>query len=214
MRPPSAANNEFADAASRMFAKRANAPRDSLSEFSISPDSATEWEEPSSSSTLRPGSALFRALLLAPFVVVGFLVVWYLRPEQPQPVPPKPPAVERVAEVKPKAREPVDVPRTPPPPVRREAVELKPPASPPQTATVAAPPPEQEIPSAPLSKDEIKELQGKLGQVGFGPGPIDGVVGPQTQAALRRYAEARRLANADATRDVLSRLKAESSARQ
>ena len=90
---------------------------------------------------------------------------------------------------------------------------MKPPAPPPQTATVATPPPEREIPSAPLTKDEIKELQGKLGQVGFGPGPIDGVVGPQTQAALRRYAVARRLGNADATRDVLPRLKAESSAR-
>ena len=82
------------------------------------------------------------------------------------------------------------------------------------TVTVAAAPPPAEVSAAPLTKDEIKELQGRLGAVGFGPGPIDGVVGPQTQAALRRYADARGLANSDATRELLSRLKGESSARK
>ena len=163
------------------------------------------------SSALRPVRVLSRTLLLAPFVVVGFLAVWYFRPEPPQPVPAKPLPVKRVAEVNPEVREPVDVPKRPPPPVRQEVVEVKPVAVP---EPVAAAPPPAEVPAAPLTKDEIKELQGKLGAVGFGPGPIDGVVGPQTQAALRRYADARGLANPDATRELLSRLKAESSARK
>src|SRR5207244_3012408 len=108
--------------------------------------------------------------------------------------------------------EPVDVPKSPPPPpVRQEVVEVKPMETPQPLAPAASPPPE--VPAAPLTKDEIKEMQGKLGAVGFTPGPIDGVVGPQTQAALRRYADARGLANPDAMRELLSRLKAEASAR-
>jgi peptidoglycan hydrolase-like protein with peptidoglycan-binding domain len=90
-------------------------------------------------------------------------------------------------------------------------VEVKPVAVP---EPVPAAPPSAEVPATPLTKDEIKELQGKLGAVGFGPGPIDGVVGAQTQAALRRYADSRGLANPEATRELLSRLKAESSARK
>ena len=81
-----------------------------------------------------------------------------------------------------------------------------PPAAPAAVATAA--------PSRPLSKDEVKELQGKLSAAGFTVGPIDGIVGPQTQAALRRYAESRSLAKRDATQETLLRLRSETQASQ
>jgi peptidoglycan hydrolase-like protein with peptidoglycan-binding domain len=60
-----------------------------------------------------------------------------------------------------------------------------------------------------LTPDEIRELQGKLTAAGFNPGAIDGVVGRQTRSAVRNYAQARSLPNADVTRDLLVRLNAE-----
>lgn len=39
----------------------------------------------------------------------------------------------------------------------------------------------------PLSRDEKTELQRLLARLGFDPGPIDGMVGPSTRAAIRRY---------------------------
>ena len=48
----------------------------------------------------------------------------------------------------------------------------------------------QEAPApntGPASADEIKRLQQVLTQGGFNPGPVDGVMGPRTQAALQRY---------------------------
>jgi peptidoglycan hydrolase-like protein with peptidoglycan-binding domain len=60
-----------------------------------------------------------------------------------------------------------------------------------------------------LTPDEIRELQGKLKAAGFNPGAIDGFVGRQTRSAMRDYAQARSLPNADATRDLLVRLNAE-----
>jgi peptidoglycan hydrolase-like protein with peptidoglycan-binding domain len=90
------------------------------------------------------------------------------------------------------------------------------PAPPPAaTAPVApSPPAVAAAPPRPLSKDEIKELQGKLDAAGFTPGPIDGVVGPQTEAALRRYAQSRRLAKPEATQETLLRLRSETQASQ
>src|SRR5689334_24592832 len=61
-----------------------------------------------------------------------------------------------------------------------------------------------DLTTAPLTKDEIKEMQGKLGAAGFTAGPIDGIVGPQTQAALRRYTQARSLPTPEPTQEVLS----------
>jgi peptidoglycan hydrolase-like protein with peptidoglycan-binding domain len=65
---------------------------------------------------------------------------------------------------------------------------------------------------APLTPDEIRELQGKLKAAGFDPGAIDGTIGRQTRSAVREYAVARALPNADATRELLVRLKAEAPA--
>lgn len=202
------ADNEFAEAAARMFAKRTIAPLGGAPEI-VPPDPADAWE-PSESSSWRALLSGRVALLLIPFVVAVVLGVWYLRPQPAQPAPPRPAPERKVAEVKTESGEPVEMPRAPPaipPTVRREVVEEKP-APVTETATVV-PPMQAEGPAAPLSRDEVKDLQGKLGAIGFDAGPADGVVGPQTQAALRRYAQARGLTNPDATREVLSRLKSE-----
>jgi peptidoglycan hydrolase-like protein with peptidoglycan-binding domain len=63
-----------------------------------------------------------------------------------------------------------------------------------------------------LTPDEIRDLQGRLAAAGFNPGAIDGVIGRQTRSAVRQYAEARALPNANATRELLVRLKAEAPA--
>ena len=60
-----------------------------------------------------------------------------------------------------------------------------------------------------LTPDEIRELQGKLKAAGFNPGATDGVMGRQTRSAMRDYAQARSLPNAEATKDLLVRLNAE-----
>jgi hypothetical protein len=92
------------------------------------------------------------------------------------------------------------------------------PAASPSPATSAQPPPVASAPqiplvaqakSAPLKADEIRELQGKLKALSFDPGPVDGVVGPLTLSAVRKYSEARAIANAEATRDLLVRLRSE-----
>jgi peptidoglycan hydrolase-like protein with peptidoglycan-binding domain len=92
-----------------------------------------------------------------------------------------------------------------PPATAKEIVKSTPefPQSAPQIPSTAEPS------SAPLTPDEIRELQDKLKGAGFNPGAIDGVVGRQTRSAMRNYAQARSLPNADATRDLLVRLNAE-----
>ncbi len=36
---------------------------------------------------------------------------------------------------------------------------------------------------------EVEKLQESLKRIGFGPGPIDGVFGPKTEAAVRKFQE-------------------------
>jgi peptidoglycan hydrolase-like protein with peptidoglycan-binding domain len=140
---------------------------------------------------------------------------------------PAPPAAEPLVGAPPAS------PRTvaSPPPAPPRAAASAPPVSPPATSPLPAAPPltakelvkstpefaqsASQIPStaepssAPLTPDEIRELQGKLKAAGFNPGAIDGFVGRQTRSAMRDYAQARSLPNADATRDLLVRLNAE-----
>jgi pyruvate/2-oxoglutarate dehydrogenase complex dihydrolipoamide acyltransferase (E2) component len=155
---------------------------------------------------LPPRQNLRRALFIAPLAVVAYLVFRFAFLE---PSPPAAP-VRSVIEAKAEAHLPPPPVPAPPP---EQAVEAKaaPPAQPEPAA--APPPPGREAASAPLNRDEIKEMQGKLAAVGFGPGPIDGVVGPQTQSALRRYGESRSLPKAEPTQEVLSRLRAETQAK-
>jgi len=44
------------------------------------------------------------------------------------------------------------------------------------------------------SRDEVKKAQEALREKGYDPGPIDGVLGPRTRAALRSYQQAENLA--------------------
>jgi hypothetical protein len=154
------------------------------------------------------GGALRRALMVVPLAVVGYCLVWffYLQPSQSVA-----PAV--VSPAKAEFQQPVEV--TPPaPPPRAEVVEAAAPVVPPAATEAVAPP--QPPPAAPdlrpLSREEIRELQGKLGALGFAAGPPDGVLGPQTQAALRRYGESRGV-RPEANRELLSRVRTEAVAK-
>jgi hypothetical protein len=103
-----------------------------------------------------------------------------------------------------------------PPPASAPAIS-PPPASPSPATSLEQPPapPAPQIPlpapakPAPLKADEIRELQGKLKALGFDPGAVDGVVGSTTLSAVRKYSQARAIANAEATRDLLVRLRSE-----
>lgn len=173
-------------------------------------DDVDEWDAPRASllTSLIGASALRRALSIVPLAIIGYVIAWFLYFEPSQNVTAKP-AVEIKQEVA-QAASPIE----PPPPARPEVAEAKP--SPAVTPVPPAPPVAVAVvaPSRPLSKDEIKELQGKLSAAGFTAGPIDGVVGPQTQAALRRYAQSRSLAKPDATQETLLRLRSETQASQ
>ena len=105
-----------------------------------------------------------------------------------------------------KAPPPASAPAISPPrasPSPAKSPEPPPASSAPQTPLLAQPP------SPPLKADEIRELQGKLKDLGFDPGAVDGVVGPMTTSAVRKYSQARAIANAEVTRDLLVRLRAE-----
>jgi hypothetical protein len=207
--------NEFADAVARMFEHRQQVAPDfapALRDDVPVRDEPDELEAPRVSllSTLIGASALRRALSIVPLAILGYVIAWFLYFEPSQRVTAKP-VVDILQEAS-RAAAAIELPA--PRPEVAEAKSAPPPApAPPPVApaavTVAVVPP-----SRPLSKDEIKELQGKLSAVGFTAGPIDGVVGPQTQAALRRYAQARSLAKPDATQETLLKLRSETQASQ
>jgi type IV secretory pathway VirB10-like protein len=213
--------NEFADAVARMFEHRQRVAPDfapPLRDDVRGREDADEFDAPHASllSTLVGASALRRALSIVPLAILGYVIAWFLYFEPSQNVTAKP-AVEVKQEVT-QAATPIELP----PPARPEVAEAKPapmpaPAPAPAATPVAPAAPAAVavvLPSRPLSKDEVKELQGKLGAAGFSAGPIDGIVGPQTQAALRRYAQSRSLAKPDATQETLLRLRSETQASQ
>jgi hypothetical protein len=215
--PRPADRNEFADAVARMFEHRQQLAPDfapSLRDDVGLRDDVRLREDPhdpeipraSFLSALVGPSALRRALSIVPVAIIGYGIAWFLYVEPSQKVTAKP-----VAEIKPEVTQ-VAAPVAPPPPAQSDVAEAKPapapaPVAPAVTVAVVEP-------SRPLSRDEIKELQGKLGAIGFTAGPVDGVVGPQTQAALRRYAQSRSLAKPEATQETLLRLRSETQASQ
>jgi peptidoglycan hydrolase-like protein with peptidoglycan-binding domain len=143
--------------------------------------------------------------LLLVTVSVAALLVWGLPFQASTPLPSN--RIEQAKAEVPAAgkREVTVLPSVPAPLTAKELVRSTPEF--PQSA--AQLPPTAEPSSAPLTPDEIRELQGKLKAAGFNPGTIDGFVGRQTRSAMRDYAQARSLPNADATRDLLVRLNAE-----
>jgi len=222
--PRPADRNEFADAVARMFEHRQQLAPDFAPSLrdDVGPrddvrlrDDHEDPDAPRASflGALVGPSALRRALSIVPVAIIGYAIAWFLYFEPSQNVTAKP-----VVEAKPEVTQ-AAAPSPPAPPARAEVVEAKPapmPAPAPAATTPVAPsqPAVAAAPPRPLSRDEIKELQGKLGAAGFTAGPIDGVVGPQTEAALRRYAQSRRLAKPEATQETLLRLRSETQASQ
>lgn len=53
----------------------------------------------------------------------------------------------------------------------------------------AAPPPAAKAPAswAPADSSHVKDVQQSLLAAGYDPGPVDGIMGPRTKAALRQY---------------------------
>jgi len=194
--------NEFAEAVARLFQE---GTRRLPADAPLPPDDPPEVDHSpwSLRNALPPMRDLRRALLVAPIAIVGYLAFWFLFIEPSQPSPP----TSRVIEAKAEARAAGDA--AGPAAVRQDVVEVKATPAPVAEPVVATPPAPPEVASAPLTKDEIKEMQGKLGAAGFTVGPIDGIVGPQTQAALRRYTQSRSLSKPEPTQEVLSRLRAE-----
>jgi len=168
---------------------------------------------------------VWAGFLLLLFISISILAVWGL-PFQPAELLPSSLTEQAKAGVpstgKPEAK--VSPPVSAPP--AAAALVSAPPASPRTSSPPPVPPPtgppvaspalqvqSTAQPSPPpLTPDEIRELQGRLKAAGFNPGAIDGTIGRQTRSAVREYAEARVLPNADATRELLVRLKAEAPA--
>jgi Putative peptidoglycan binding domain len=77
------------------------------------------------------------------------------------------------------------------PPARAAAAMAPaPPPTEPATAlasTIAPPPVAPSTTTRRLSNDEVREIQVKLEALGHDPGPVDGIFGPQTVAAVKRY---------------------------
>jgi hypothetical protein len=137
------------------------------------------------------------------------------------PVAPVAPAAEATASAAPSPKAPplrppagaaVPTPIAPPAPLApatAQAVPLPPPAAAPTAAATAeqavlppAPPPSPIVETAalpsdleppPLHQNEVREVQSRLRSFGFNPGPIDGVAGTMTQAAVTSYQQSRDL---------------------
>ena len=128
---------------------------------------------------------------------------------------PRPPPVAVVATPA-SLRSPV--PDAVPPPPAPATVDVAPAVQPPPVAT---PPVKSNAPEpAPavawpgqhdLSTAEILELQTRLDSLGLQPGAVDGILGPRTVMAIRRYEDSRGQAQSGkADRELLERLRAES----
>ncbi len=66
-------------------------------------------------------------------------------------------------------------------------------------------PPPDDVPK--LSRDEVEALQQRLNEKGFDAGPVDGIPGPSTRAAIRRFQQSQdMIADGFPSRAVLDRL--------
>lgn len=131
--------------------------------------------------SFRRRSPTMLLLFIAVAAVVGAGIYALLR--TPAPVPAPGPKLEIAA-----------TPTPPPPPAPALAAIAPPPAdlpsiSPAQIAETKPPP--RLPPPRPLDAQEISELQTRLTTLGFTPGPIDGIAGRRTVAAIKRYQESK-----------------------
>jgi hypothetical protein len=218
---PADADNEFASFAAQLAARaerlRAGAvPASPPSGPSRAPAPGIDRGEPTSlfaPSSLAAdyaGHFLGGCLLLALLASLAVMAVWGLPFQPAKPLPPN-----RIEQAKASVAGADTVEKAPPPVARPVSLAPAPqeagkstPERPPEPSRSPAPSVMPADP-APLTGSEIRELQSRLKAAGFSPGPIDGAVGPMTQNALRKYAQSRALPDAEATRELLARLRTE-----
>jgi outer membrane biosynthesis protein TonB len=103
----------------------------------------------------------------------------------PPPPPPPPPAPPPAPSPPPQAAAPPPPPVAPPP-----VAAAPPPAPPPAAAPPPAPAPSRQIKMVDedqMSDQERRQSQAALATLGYYSGRLDGVFGPETKAAIRRY---------------------------
>ena len=233
-RSPADGVNEYASFAAQLAARAERLGAAAAAPASAPGNYPEESASPSVFSLLASGRTghIWAGFLLLVFISVSVLAVWGLPFQPSEPLPSNrneqaKAGVPSTGKLQAKVSPPASAPPAAAPLVSA------PPVSPPTASLPAASAPArqdfakgtQEFPSsasqipttaqpspAPLTPDEIRELQGKLKAAGFNPGAIDGTMGRQTRSAVREYAEARALPNAGATRELLVRLKAEAPA--
>lgn len=231
-RLPADGDNKYADFASQLAA-RAEKLRATPVSHAHAAAFGFDPEEPASRPLLSylPAAARSRPVWAgaALLTVIAAVAIWLLSYPSPQPSTLRSvePAKADVSSspIKPVRMETNTSPASPPSPAK-PAVPIAPPAavvpptSPPEVVKAtpdlrsASPqvPATAQATAAPLTRDEIRELQDKLQAAGFNPGPIDGALGPLTRDALRKYAGARSMPSADPTKDMLARLRTEPAA--
>ena len=123
-------------------------------------------------------------------------------PPRGTPAPAKPVEVAAVAPM-PEPAKAVPIPE----PAKEASSAIVPPApvvpqvSPDPAAPSQAPMPEiakdlpepSDLEEVPLRRDEVRDIQTRLRAFGFNPGPLDGIAGPATQAAVMHYQQNREL---------------------
>ena len=155
------------------------------------PQATAEPDQPVAQPASRGQGWLVKTALAAG-VILAVAALWR-SPSQVPVAESKGPAVPISASPAP-AVAPEASPAAPAPPVN----------SPPQPAAAAP----QIDENAPLTPGEVRDLQARLKALGFDPGDIDGIPGPQTAAAIRRFEASRSLTPAGGVdRRTLQRLK-------
>ncbi|MBS0539274.1 MAG: peptidoglycan-binding protein [Proteobacteria bacterium] len=99
---------------------------------------------------------------------------------------------------------------SPPPPSSEAVLDTLPASTVEGTLPPPASPPAPVKDERPLAGGDIAELQARLKSLGFSPGAVDGIGGPMTVTALKRYQQARGLLQTgDMTAGTLSALRRE-----